>query len=182
MTAGTIRRLNWGCGPDAAPDWINADLIETPGIDICSDIRDGLPLPDDDLDYAFSSHALQQLPFLEVDPALRELRRVLKPGGVLRLGLPDLDRALEAWRTGDSAYFLVPDADARSLSTKFVVQMTWYGSSAMLFNYDVIEEMLRRAGFREVLRCVFGQTRSHFPEIVELDNRERETLFVEAWK
>lgn len=37
---------------------------------------------------------------------------MLKPGGVLRLGLPDLARAIRAWLAGDRGDFLVPDSEA----------------------------------------------------------------------
>ena len=40
--------------------------------------------------------------------------------------------------------------------------------------------MLGKAGFREMVQVPFGQTRSPFPEIVMLDNREAESFFVEA--
>src|SRR3954454_15839771 len=80
-----VRRLNWGCGPNPPADWINAGKLEGPGIQISRDILDGLPLEDDSMQYVVSIHALQDLPYLDVVPALRELRRVLEPGGVLRL-------------------------------------------------------------------------------------------------
>jgi predicted SAM-dependent methyltransferase len=127
-------------------------------------------------------HALVELPYLEVVPALRELRRVLVPGGVLRLGLPDLDRAIAALLARDDSYFTIPDDEIKTPSGKFVVQMTWYGTNRMMFNFEVARELLERADFRDVVRCEFGQTASEHPEIVELDNRPRETLFVEARK
>ncbi len=43
-------------------------------------------------------------------------------------------------------------------------------------------ELLLRAGFRRVARCAFRLTSSGYGDIVELDNRERESLFVEAVK
>ena len=46
MSDEPVVRLNWGCGPDPEPGWINSDLKEVPGIDISRDIRDGLPLDD----------------------------------------------------------------------------------------------------------------------------------------
>src|SRR4051812_42470040 len=110
--AGTgmpVARLNWGCGTKPAAGWLNADVRALEGVDLSGDIRAGLPLPADLLDCVVSTHALQALPYLDVVPALRELRRVLRPGGVLRLGLPDLDRAIDAYRRGDRAYFYVPD-------------------------------------------------------------------------
>src|SRR3954464_11868785 len=78
-----ILRMNWGCGSHPEPGWVNSDMKEGPGIDISCDIRDGLPLEDDHLDYIVSIHALPELPYGDLVGALAELRRVLKPGGVL---------------------------------------------------------------------------------------------------
>ena len=54
--------------------------------------------------------------------------------------------------------------------------MAWLGQPVL------IEELLFKSGFSRVDRCAFQQTASAFPEITELDNRERESLFVEAVK
>jgi predicted SAM-dependent methyltransferase len=178
-----VRRLNWGCGSWRPSGWINSDLHEGPGIDISCDIRDGLPLPDGHLDYAVSIHALPMIPYPELVPVLAELRRVLKQGGVLRLGLPDLELAIAAFQRGDRSFFHVPDEDVHSLSGQFIVHLLWYGYTVTLFTADFIEELLYKAGFREVQHSSYRQTRSfHGPGIVELDNRETESLFVEAVK
>jgi predicted SAM-dependent methyltransferase len=179
---GAVRRLNWGCGEWAQPGWINSDIKEDVGVDIVGDIRDGLPLESDSLDYAVSIHSLPEIPFAELVPALEELRRVLKPGGVLRLALPDLDRGIDAYQRRDSSYFKVPDEDAKSVGAKFVTQMVWYGYSRSLFTHEFIEEQLEKAGFTQVNHCSYKQTATAYPEIVDLDNREKESLFVEAVK
>ena len=182
MATQTVRRLQFGCGAFPAPGWINTNLQPGAGVDLCGDVRQGLPLPSDSIRYIASMHAVVELPYLDVVPALRELHRILEPGGVLRLGLPDLERAIDAYRAGDRAYFSIPDEETPSLSGKFIVQMTWYGTNLMMFTFDFARELLERAGFREVRRAEFGRTTSPFPEIVELDNRPRETFFVEAVK
>jgi predicted SAM-dependent methyltransferase len=179
---GTVRRLHWGCGGSARPGWINSDIKAGPGIDISADISEGLPLEDESLDYAVSIHALQEIPLDRLVPVLCELRRVLAEGGVLRLVLPDLIKGIRAYERGDRDYFLVPDEDATSLGAKLVVQLIWYGYSRVLFTAEFIEELLLKAGFSRVLHCEYKQTNSHFPEITALDNRERESLFVEAIK
>src|ERR687888_404213 len=122
------RRLHWGCGAVTPPGWVNSDARRGPGVDLVCDIRDGLPVPDASFDYAVSIHALQDLPYFDVVPALRELRRVLVVGGVLRLAVPDLERAIQAYVRGDRDYFLVPDTHVRSIGGKLCVQMLWYGS------------------------------------------------------
>lgn len=177
-----IKRLNWGCGDSGQPGWINSDLKDGPGIDITADIRHGLPLDSGSLDYIVSIHALPMISYPDLVPALGELRRLLSPGGVLRLGLPDLDRGIQAYLRRDPDYFLVPDDVVQSYGGRFVVHMLWYGYSVTLFTADFIEELLLQAGFRRVENCAFRETRSCHPDIVELDNREQESLFVEAVK
>ena len=176
------RRLNWGCGEHPEPGWINSDIKDGPGIDLSCDIREGLPLEADTIDYAVSIHALPEIPYTDIVGALRELRRVLKPGGVLRLALPDLDKGIKAYLSEDEDYFLIPDEDAKAIGSKFIVQMIWYGYSRTLFTYDFTAELLRKAGFTQVTRSDFRTTASRFPEIVELDSREKESLYVEATK
>jgi predicted SAM-dependent methyltransferase len=179
---GPVRRLHWGCGDNVVPGWINADRRERPGVAISGDIRDGLPLESGSIDYIVSIHALQDLPYFDVVPALEELRRVLVPGGVLRLGLPDMDRAIAAYLRNDADYFYVPDSDSATTAGKMIIQLTWYGDSRIMFTYDFAREVLTKAGFRAVTRCAYRETVSPFLEIIALDNRERETLFIEAAK
>jgi predicted SAM-dependent methyltransferase len=177
-----VRRLNWGCGEHPEPGWLNSDVKDVPGIDIVADVRSGLPLASDTIDYITSIHALPEISYPDLVPALTELHRVLKPGGVLRLVLPDLERGIQAFHDQDLEYFHVPDEDARSIGAKFVTQMVWYGYSRTLFVHDFVEELLERAGFSQVHRCEYRQTAGPWPDIVELDNRERESLFMEGVK
>lgn len=182
MLPNGIRRLNWGCGAAGEPGWINSDVKSGPRIDMPCDIRLGLPLPDDSIDYAVSVHALQEIPYGELRGVLGELRRVLRPNGVLRLCLPDFERAIAAYLRSDNDYFLVPDDEVRSLGGKLAVQLLWHGYSRTIFTQDFIAELLTQSGFRIVHRASYRETNSPFPHIVDLDNRARESLFVEATK
>lgn len=179
-TPAPPRRLNLGCGPNPAPGWINADWTAAEGVDLVGDLRQGLALPDASIDHAVAMHLLQDLFWPDIPPLLREIRRVLRPGGVLRLGLPDMERAIAAWQRGDAAYFYVPDEHARSIGAKLVTQLIWYGSVHTPFNFEFACELLHDAGFQDARRCAFGQSASGIPGLTELDNRERESLFVEA--
>lgn len=182
QTAGLLRRLNWGCGNHTLPGWINSDNKVAPDINLSCDIRNGLPLESGSIDYIVSVHALPEVPYDGLVPVLTELRRVLKPGGVLRLALPDLLKGIRAYERGDRDYFLVPDEDAKSLGAKLVTQLIWYGYSRTPFTFDFIREMLEKAGYVDVVECRFRETKSSHAEIIDLDNREPETLFVEAVK
>lgn len=174
------RRLNWGCGSSPVAGWLNSDRKTGPGIDLSCDILEGLPLEDESIDYAVSIHALPEVPYGDQVPVLAELRRVLREGGVLRLGLPDMSRAVDAFRQGDRDYFLIPDEEMTTLGGKLIAQIVWYGYSRTLFVPEFAEELLHKAGFRDVRRLAFGQTASTYPDIVSLDNRRRESFFVEG--
>lgn len=181
-TSMLLKRLNWGCGPVTAPGWINSDRCYAPGVDLVCDIRAGLPLESDLFDYIVSIHALPQLAYGDLDPVLRELRRVLKPQGILRLGLPDMDKAIQAYLRNDRDYFLVPDKVVHSTSGKMITQLLWYGFSYMMFTHEFTKELLEKAGFHTIRPCRFKESCTSYPDIVALDNRERESLFVEAIK
>jgi predicted SAM-dependent methyltransferase len=175
-----VRRLNWGCGSHTARGWVNTDIKEGPGIDVSADILDGLPFDGDSFDYVVSIHALPELSYPELVPALAELRRVLKPGGVLRLGLPDLRKGIAAYEAGDGDYFQVPEDELQTPGGRFIVHMLWYGYTRTLFTPDFVHELLDKAGFDQIRDCAFGQTDSGHQEITVLDNRENESFFVEA--
>jgi predicted SAM-dependent methyltransferase len=177
-----LTRLNWGCGSHVAAGWINSDVKDETGVDLVADIRRGLPLQADSVDYAVSVHALPELPYPELVPTLAELRRVLKPDGVLRLVLPDLDRAIDAYRGGELDYFQVSGEDARSASGRFIRHVLWFGYSRSLFTHEFAEELLTDAGFERVHACAYRRTRGPFGRIVELDNRPEESFYLEARK
>ena len=177
-----IQRLNWGCGSHVAVGWINSDIKESPEIDLVADISRGLPLSDNSIEYAVSVHALPELQYEALVPALQELNRVLKPGGVLRLVLPDLEKAITAYIAGDHEYFDLVAENASSLGGKLVTQILWYGYSRSLFTEDFISELLDKAGYVDLATCSPHETSSRFPGIVELDNRESESLYIEAVK
>lgn len=177
---GSVRRLNWGCGEYPEAGWINSDRKESPGVLACDILEGGLPLEDASVDYAVSIHALPEIPYPELVPVLRELKRVLKPGGFLRLALPSLEKAVDAYKRGARDYFLIPDEDARTLGGKLVTQVVWYGYSRSVFVPDFVEELAEDAGYSAVRHVGFRETSSPYPEIVSLDNRPAESFFVEA--
>lgn len=176
----SVCRVHFGCGAITPAGWMNVDRKRGPGIDVHRDIVDGLPFRDDSVDYITSQHALQDLRIFQQVPAMAELRRVLRPGGVLRLGLPDLDRAIDAYRAGRRDYFVAREWEI--LDGDFITHILWYSETSTLFTRDFAAELLRKAGFARVAQVEYRLTASRFPEVVELDHREHESFYVEAFK
>jgi predicted SAM-dependent methyltransferase len=86
-----LRLLNVGCGQRFHPAWVNLDLAPAdPSIRPC-DVTQPLPFEGSTFDAVYHSHLLEHLPRAQALPFLRECRRVLKPGGILRLAIPNLE-------------------------------------------------------------------------------------------
>jgi predicted SAM-dependent methyltransferase len=182
VRASRPRVLNWGCGDHLVGGWINSDVKDEPGIDLVADIRRGLPLEADSVDAVVSVHALPELSYADQVPALRELRRVLRPGGVLRLALPDFDRAIAAYQGGEEGYFQVPPEEIASHGGRFLAHSLWFGYTRTLFTADFVAELLEKAAFERVRVCAYRRTASPFGSVVRLDNRPRESMYLEARK
>lgn len=89
--------VNLGCGDRIHPDWINFDLKPRRQIVIAHDISTPLPLDDACADAVYHSHVLEHLPRPIVPAFLRECRRVLRPGGVMRVVVPDLEGIVRSY-------------------------------------------------------------------------------------
>jgi predicted SAM-dependent methyltransferase len=104
------RMINLGCGSRFHPDWVNADIApQDPSVMQC-DLSRRLPFPNDDFDVVYHSNVLEHIRRAAAPTFMRECFRVLKPGGILRVAVPDLERIcklylekLQQAATGDSA-------------------------------------------------------------------------------
>jgi SAM-dependent methyltransferase len=83
--------LNIGCGGRSHPAWLNVDIAPARATIFDWNIRRPLPLPGETFDAVYHSHVLEHLPRDEAPSFLSECFRLLKPGGVLRIAIPDLE-------------------------------------------------------------------------------------------
>ena len=81
-----MKKLNVGCGSDIKPDFINLDSKGLPGVDIVHDIEQvPFPFNDEEFDYILCQDVLEHVEYISV---LKELYRILKPGGVVEIRVP----------------------------------------------------------------------------------------------
>lgn len=79
--------LELGCGTRQNDDRIGIDRLKLPGVDIVADLEVGFPfLPDNCVDAIHSKSFLEHVDNLEL--LMREIARVLKPGGKKHLFVP----------------------------------------------------------------------------------------------
>jgi GT2 family glycosyltransferase/cytochrome c-type biogenesis protein CcmH/NrfG/predicted SAM-dependent methyltransferase len=95
--AGRPVRLHLGCGYQVKNGYINIDLY-TPAADVQLDITDLGCIEDNSVDEIYLNAVFEHLFGFEHRPALAEWRRVLKPGGTLRMdSVPDFDEIVRAY-------------------------------------------------------------------------------------
>ena len=100
--------LNLGCGERFHPDWINVDLTEGRSNVISHDLVTGIPFAAESVDAVYHAALFEHIRRGDAANFLRETHRVLKPGGIVRVGVPDLEKIcrtylekLEAALAGD---------------------------------------------------------------------------------
>ena len=95
--------LNIGSSGRITPGFEHVDREAIPGANVrVCDIRLGLPYPAGSVEVAVMSHVLEHLhPFWEAPTVLREVHRVLMPGGVFRVAVPDLAKLASAYMGGE---------------------------------------------------------------------------------
>ena len=135
------------------------------------DLSWGLPLPDGTVDFVYSSHFIEHLFRRDAERLLREAFRALKPGGMLRIAVPDLQYACSLYEAGEREkmledYFFVSGEDS------------YYARHKYMYDYSMLAAILEEAGFCEIARRSFRQGET--PDIALLDNRPVDSLFVEA--
>jgi predicted SAM-dependent methyltransferase len=98
-------KLNLGCGPNAKDGWVNIDLFNDKA-DLRLDLREPWPFPDNSVSYIYSEHAFEHFEFhLEVPRFLGQAIRVLVPGGIFDVVVPDTEPVLKAYGDQSATYW-----------------------------------------------------------------------------
>jgi len=106
-----MRKINLGCGYRLHSDWINVDFIKTGSDVIVCNLLDGIPFEDQSADVIYHSHVLEHFNRDGGEKFILECFRVLKPGGIIRIAVPDLEEiakgyvsALDMARKGENGW------------------------------------------------------------------------------
>jgi SAM-dependent methyltransferase len=137
------------------------------------DVSRRFRFPDATFECAYASHMLEHLDRGVAERCLREVHRVLRPGGVLRLAVPDLDAVVGAYDPADPDQFLLGIYEAHSARPNSASRHRW------MYNAGSLEALLRHVGFREVEPRNYREGRC--PDVERIDNR-RWSLFMEGVK
>ena len=145
--------------------WINVDAnVFTGKCDVWSDISKSLCFCDSSVDAIYSHHVIEHLPDLFAH--FREMFRIMKPGGVFRIGGPNGDSAVRQYLAGSKDWF--PDfPDARtSIGGRLENYIFCRQEHLTILTPSFLEEIASAAGFVN-LKFVLPVTESAYPEIFD---------------
>lgn len=182
-----LEYLHAGCGPQIAAGFINLDYRWVPGVDVVWDLTRPLPFPAGRFQGIFTEHCLEHFDETDLPAILRELHRVLKPGGRIRIVVPSVE--IHARR-----YLTAHDQSAGSAEPAQIINRVFYSGHNWMkrshwnndghhFMHDAasLGACLQAVGFAEIRPATFGQGGDpHL--LIDRHDREWESLYLEATK
>jgi predicted SAM-dependent methyltransferase len=165
-------RLHLGAGELPRADWVNVDLYGVPQ-DLFWNLKRPLPFPDGTVNAIFHEHVLEHLPGDFGLALTRECWRVLEPGGVLRIGVPDARRHIGWYVDGQHpAYEHPPTALVPLLR-----ELYGFGHRVM-YDFETLALLCHAAGFEVVEERPFGDSR--LEPAPDHEWRRWDSLYVES--
>jgi predicted SAM-dependent methyltransferase len=151
------------------------------------DVTKGLHYPSGSVEAVYSSHMLEHLYLSDARALLHECWRVLKPGGVLRLALPDMEAFIDGFVRGDrsaeASIQLLDEFGIHPLTKPSRIQAvaSRFGGSGhrWLPTRSLTRSLLEEAGFQKIVETGFMD--GALPDIESVETRP-ESFFMEAVK
>lgn len=184
------KKLHLGSGTNLVTGWINVDNnfdnnIDLKKLDLNWDLTKTLPYENNSIDLIFHEHFIEHLEKIDGHHFLQDCYRILKPGGVMRLGWPDMQRILDA--------YAIKDKKLHDYVKPHIVFSVWDSQnwdeflSDCLFNWDHrynytrdhMKKLLLEIGFKEVKEKKYME--SDFGFDIDVRN-DPVTTFFEAVK
>jgi predicted SAM-dependent methyltransferase len=206
-----VRGLQSGCGDAVRRFWLNSDFrplhdgagtttetgrvyrIEEDRYFIQHDVEAPFPIVDASLDWCYSEHLIEHLTEEQGIAWLADMRRMLKPGGFVRVSTPDLRKYAEGYVDPSRKFFtshgrrvaeLLGDEHAVERPAYMVNQTFFRWNHKWMYDLEELRHAAVEAGFGPdaVRRRAFRDSAD--PEVARMDipAREDESLYVEIHK
>jgi predicted SAM-dependent methyltransferase len=177
MEMADLLKLHIGCGKRFIPGFIHIDQVAFPHVDHVQDIRSLANFGDNSASLIYACQVIEYFDREEVVGVLADWQRVLAPGGILRLSVPNFAMICKLYQSGipldkflGTLYGRIPDG-----KNGFVYHRTTYDERSL-------DELLGKLGFQEIGLWDWRQTehadvddfsQAYFPHM----DKERGLLF-----
>jgi ubiquinone/menaquinone biosynthesis C-methylase UbiE len=143
-------KLHLGCGKRHIPGFIHIDAVEYPHVDHVATIDNLGFIGTDTVDLIYTCHVLEHFRRKDVGRVLTEWRRVLKPGGVLRVSVPDFARLCDVYQKHQDINLVIGPIFGR--------QDYLYNIHYNVFDETSLSALLRECGYESPRRYDWRET------------------------
>ena len=185
--------INLGSGNSYVNNFINIDFFGNKMIDYGMDLRFPFKIETNSIDGIFSEHTFEHLSHLEVDNALSECCRILKPEAKIRIIVPDLSILIEQYCSNDDEWFqkwqdLVLKDSSRHYMKKYFTKMFAINFTASYYHhkscwdFESLKKVLTSNGFVNIEKCNYNLGT---PELlIDSDSEDRKlvSIYIEGKK
>jgi predicted SAM-dependent methyltransferase len=182
-------KINFGSGSVLKEDYLNIDFSAE--ADLRLDLRRPLPLSTNSCEQIFTEHFIEHLKYPEeAEQFITECHRILQPGGVIVLSVPDTEWPLQDYGLNKRDYLRAAEQEQwhpESCNTfiehiNYHFRQRWSNSDESNFarhrfayDFETMEKLLTSSGFDTVSR------RNYWSEL-DSEHRRVGSLFVKAEK
>lgn len=158
--------------------------IRTQGVK-WADATKRIPVADHSVEVLYTCHMVEHLDQDEVWWFFKEVRRVLKPGGIIRVAVPDLRKHVDEYlRSGDANRFMADTHLAvpkpKTALHKIIHLFNGHRNHHWMYDEESLSSLLTLAGFLRIAILPSGSTTILDPGELNLFEREDESLYIEA--
>jgi len=185
--------INLGSGNSYVNNFINVDFFGNKMIDYGMDLRFPFKIETNSIDGIFSEHTFEHLSHLEVDNALSECCRILKPEAKIRIIVPDLSILIEQYCSNDDEWFqkwhdLVLKDPSRHYMRKYFTNMFAINFTASYYHhkscwdFESLEKALSTHGFINIIKWDYNVGTPELLIDSDSDDRKLVSIYVEGKK
>jgi len=203
-------KLNLGSGPSGINGWLNYDSGVLPWLSrhsqlrrlVCFlgllpksydviwpetqlvDIRNRFPLDDNSTDNIYCSQVLEHFELYQAQEILREAHRVLKPGGLIRVSVPDIKKMFSLDITPREINVLWWGYEKDIPPTNFFVKISRLFIRDHQWHYDEtsMKQLLSDSGFKNIEILSFRKGKTPDLARVEIGIHRKHSLYIESQK
>lgn len=143
-------KLHLGCGKRFLPGFVHIDAVDYPHVDHIATIDNLSFIQTDSVDLIYNCHVLEHFKRRDVGRVLSEWHRVLKPGGTLRVSVPDFSKLCEVYQRENKLDLVI--------GALFGRQDYLYNIHYNVFDFISLSKSLDQAGFVNVRYYDWRQT------------------------
>jgi predicted SAM-dependent methyltransferase len=168
LAAHKVSKLQLGSRGNTLKEWLNTDLAVDENIGVYYlDVTKNFPIPDESFDYVYCEELIEHIEYQEGLHLLSECFRILKPGGKMRIGTPDLKSFIELYNSKNNKLhreytrWIVDNffSDIKSYSSVFVINNLFRNwGHKFIYDFDTLADSFQRAGFINIVRMFEGKS------------------------